>query len=135
MEQSLLPNSSSIQAIDSAIAPSKTWRIDFESKKVVGMIDDRFSIEQSIYLALKTGRYERLIFTWNYGEELKKLIGQSKEIAKAEIPRLTRECLLNDDRIQSLENFEFLDIDEGLEVFFDAVTVQGVIPIRSEVQL
>ena len=135
MEQSLLPSNSSIQEIDNTIPTSKTWRIDFDNNKIVQSIDGKTAIEQFIYLALQTDRYDYLIHTWNYGEELRKLIGQSKEIAKVEIPRLTKECLMQDDRIEALENFEFIDIDEGLEVYFDAVTVEGIISIRNEVEL
>ena len=81
--------------------PSKTFYIDFESKKILGMIDDKKAMEQSIYLALKTGRYNHLIFSWNYGEEMNKLVGKPKDLARVELPRLLNECLLVDDRIST----------------------------------
>ena len=66
MSQSLIPQSDrSLLEVDmkNNIIPSKTFYIDFESKKILGMVDDKKAIEQSIYLALKTERYNYLIFT------------------------------------------------------------------------
>lgn len=115
--------------------PSKTFYIDFESKKILGTIDDKKAMEQSIYLALKTGRYNHLIFSWNYGEEMNKLVGKPKDLARVELPRLLNECLLVDDRISTLEDVAITDIEEGLYVSFTAVTVHGDIRIESEVKI
>lgn len=136
MSQSLIPKSSLLEINEeSKLMPSKTFFIDFEKKKIVGMVDDKKAIEQSIYLALKTERYNYLIFSWNYGEEIHKLVGKSKDLARAELPRLLNECLLVDDRISSLEDIVITDIEEGLHVSFTAVTIHGDIPIESEVKI
>ena len=133
---SLLPQSNlNIFKTNKEIMPSKTYNIDFKNKRVVGFTNGKESIEQSIYLTLKTLRYEHLIYSWNYGEELSNLLGKDKELAKAEIPRLTKECLLVDDRIKDVNNFIFTDIKDGLEVIFDVVTTEGDINIRNEVRL
>lgn len=70
MSQSLIPQSDrSLLEVDmkNNIMPSKTFYIDFESKKIVGMIEGKKAIEQSILLALSTSRFKYLIFSWNYG--------------------------------------------------------------------
>ncbi|MBS5801043.1 MAG: DUF2634 domain-containing protein, partial [Clostridiales bacterium] len=113
MSQSLIPQSDrSLLEVDmkNNIMPSKTFYIDFESKKILGMVDDKKAIEQSIYLALKTERYNYLIFSWNYGEEMNKLVGKPKDLARAELPRLLNECLLVDDRISAIEDLIITEV-------------------------
>lgn len=138
MSQSLIPQSDqSLLEVDmkNNRMPSKTFYIDFESKKILGIIDDKKAIEQSILLALSTSRFKYLIFSWNYGEEINHLIGKPKDLVRVEIPRLLHECLLVDDRISSIENIVITDIEEGLHISFTAVTVHGDIPIESEVKV
>lgn len=138
MSQSLIPQSDrSLLEVDmkNNIMPSKTFYIDFESKKILGMVDDKKAMEQSIYLALKTGRYNYLIFSWNYGEEINKLVGKPKDLARAELPRLLNECLLVDDRISAIEDLIITEFEEGLHVSFTAVTLHGDISIESEVKV
>lgn len=133
---SLVPQSDlNILEIDEDVMPSKTYNIDFENKRVVGFVDGKKAIEQSVYLALKTLRYEFLIYSWNYGEELTFLFGKDKELAKVEVPRLVKECLLVDDRVEDVVNFIFSDTDDGLEVTFEVITVEGNIDIGIEVRL
>lgn len=128
MSQSLIPQSDrSLLEVDmkNNIMPSKTFYIDFESKKIVGMIEGKKAIEQSILLALSTSRFKYLIFSWNYGEEINKLVGKPKDLARAELPRLLNECLLVDDRISAIEDLIITEVEEGLYVSFTAVTVHG----------
>lgn len=138
MEQSLLPqNSQSLIDVseNDVTMPSKAFYIDFENKKIVGTIDHKKAMEQSILLALQTGRYNHLIFSWNYGEELNNLIGKPKDLARVELPRLIKECLLVDDRITAIEDINIEDMEEGLKVTFTAMTIHGEIPIEKEVSL
>ena len=138
MEQSILPKSSldiSEADLESVSLPSKTWKIDFERKCIVGMVDELGAVEQSVYLALNTSRFRHLIFSWDYGCEHETLIGKAKDYARAEIPRLTRECLLQDDRILEVNNFVISDIEEGLNVTFDVSTKYGDIQIETEVNI
>ena len=138
MSQSLIPQSDrSLLEVDmkNNIIPSKTFYIDFESKKILGIIEDKKAIEQSILLALSTSRFKYLIFSWNYGEEINHLIGKTKDLARAELPRLLHECLLIDDRISSIEDITITDIEDGLHVSFTAITIHGDIPIEREVKV
>ena len=138
MEQLLLPKSSldiSEAEFESVSSPSKTWKIDLERKCIVGTVDGLDAVEQSIYLALNTARFRHLIFSWNYGCEYETLVGKAKDYARAEIPRLTRECLYQDDRILTVDNFVMTDIEEGLSVTFDVSTKYGNTQIEMEVDL
>lgn len=138
MSQSLIPQSNLLNLNTEQklqYMPSKAFHIDFENKKIIGMTDTKRAIEQSIYLMLKTDRYEHLIFSWNYGEEINNLVGKPKDLAKAELPRLIKECLLSDDRISDIEDLVMKDIEEGIHISFTAITVHGEIYIEREVQL
>lgn len=138
MSQSLTPQSDLLNINTEQpfqCMPSKAFHIDFENKKIIGMTDTKKAMEQSIYLMLKTGRYEHLIFSWNYGEEINKLVGKPKDLAKVELTRLLKECLLVDDRISAIEDIVITDIEEGLHVSFTAVTLHGDISIESEVKV
>lgn len=138
MGQSLLPNSNvdiSGTDLESVSLPSKTWKIDFERNCIIGMVDELGAVEQSVYLALNTSRFRHLIFSWNYGCEHETLIGKAKDYARAEIPRLTRECLYQDDRILEVDNFVITDTEDGLSVTFDVSTKYGDIQIETEVNL
>ena len=138
MSQSLTPQSSLLNLNTEQqlqYMPSKAFYIDFQNKKIIGMTDGKKAMEQSIYLMLNTGRYEHLIFSWNYGEEINKLLGEPKDLAKVEIPRLLNECLLTDDRILLIDDIIVTDVEEGLHVSFTAVTIHGDISIESEVKV
>lgn len=113
--------------------PSKTYGIDFKSKKVVGFIDNIESIKQTIFSILSTERYEHLIFSFDYGVELQDLIGEDPIYVKADIHRRVEEALLQDDRILSVDNPSIAT--EGDCLFYSCTvnTIYGNIDIEREV--
>lgn len=114
------------------LMPSFTWKL--EEENVRGNIDGKDAIEQAIYKILMTERYEYLIYGFNYGVELNKLLGRSKAEAMALIPGIIKDALRSDGRILSVYDFEFEDIDKtSLFVRFCAETVEG--DIRGEVNV
>lgn len=133
MAQPLLPSSNLYDVDTSAnnINPSKTWSI--KNDRILGFTNGQEAMKQSILAMLSTPRYEHLIYTWNYGHELGKLIGKEKEYVRVEAPRIIKECLTQDDRIIDVVNFAFSEVDGGLVVEFEAITSDGV--IESEVIL
>ena len=66
--------------------------------------------------ALCTERYNYLIYSNGYGEELDTLIGQSypHAVVESEIKRMTKECLLCDSRTAMVDDFDFTWIDDGI---------------------
>lgn len=131
MEQSLLPNSNLINVEVSNNQSSKTWLI--KDNKIVGMVDSKEAIKQSIEIMLGVSRYEHLIYSWDYGQELNTLFGKDKSYIEIEAPRLIKECLLQDDRISSVDNFNFLQVDDGLLLKFEVMTINGI--VKSEVTI
>ncbi len=113
--------------------PSRTYKLDLERKRIVGYGDGREAIEQAIYKALSTERYEHLIYTWNYGAEIAKLFGQPIPYVYSELKRLITEALTHDDRIESVDAFSFSHVKNKVHVQFTAHTIAGEIEITKEV--
>lgn len=84
--------------------PSKTWRIDLETGRIGGFINGEEAVRQYIRKALMTARNRYLIYDDFYGEEVRDLIGHSltPALMDVEIPRLVREAIIYDDRIDSV---------------------------------
>lgn len=95
------------------------------------------AMAQAIYKILNTERYENPIYSFNYGVELAELFGKPKEYAIPEIERRIKEALLQDDRITSIDNFEFsLGSDKkSVTCYFEVTTIFGKIETTKEVSL
>ena len=87
--------------------PSKQHKMDFEKNRILGTCDGLEAVRQSVFKILNTERYECLIYSWNYGIELKDLYGHSPMYVCPEIERRVKEALSQDDRITSIDEFEF----------------------------
>ncbi len=114
--------------------PSLTWKLNISSNRVSGEIDQIESIKQAIYCILNTERYESLIYSWDYGTELKDLIGEPASYVIPELKRRITEALTQDDRIQSVSNFSFDTKKKGsTHVSFIVETNYGNIRAETEV--
>lgn len=105
--------------------PSKTYYLDINKNKIIGMCDDEVAIRQAVYMILNTERFEHLIYSWNYGVELKNLIGENKTYIIPELERVIKEALIQDDRITDVNNFEFKSEKKNISVTFNVVTDIG----------
>lgn len=115
------------------ILPSLTYKIDFKRKRIVGYVDGLQAVEQFIYKTLDTERYEYLIYSWNYGAEIAKLFGQPIPYVYSELKRLITEALTQDDRIDSVDAFNFSHIKNKVHVSFTAHTIYGPVDAEREV--
>lgn len=105
--------------------PSKTYRMDLDKKIIVGYAYGLEAVKQAVYKILQTERYDWLIYSWNYGSELKSLFGTQMTYAMSETKRMIREALLMDDRITDVNTFEFERNRENLHVTFRVVSTEG----------
>lgn len=87
--------------------PSKQHRMDLNQNRITQTVDGLEAIKQTIYKILNTERYKYLIYSWNYGIELMDLYGQPPLFVCSELERRVKEALLQDDRITSVDGFEF----------------------------
>lgn len=115
--------------------PSKTFRLDTETKRVVGTVDGLEAIRQTVFCILNTERFDWLIYSWNYGVEFKNLFGKSTGLVKAKIKKRIKEALQQDDRIQSVDTFSFESNRQSLHVRFMVHTILGEIVVEKEVNI
>ena len=80
-------------------------------------------------------RYRYIIFSWNYGVELQDLIGKPMDYAMVEVERRITEALTQDDRIESVDNFEFEECGKTLVATFTVHTKYGNAKIEKEVDV
>ena len=113
--------------------PSKTYKLNIDTQTIVGYCDNRKAIEQAIYLILNTERFEWIIYSWAYGSELQNLFGKPIPYVVSELQRRIKEALLQDDRINNVENFRVSRSGSKVLVEFDVSTIKGVIPVNKEV--
>lgn len=106
--------------------PTHTYKMNLESNLIRGYTDGQEAMKQVIYKILNTERYQYVMYSWNYGIELLDLYGEPVSYVCPELERRITEALTWDDRIQSVDNFEFNISKKGeILVTFTAHTVFG----------
>lgn len=117
------------------IQPTRTYRMDHTRKRIIGFTDGKNAMEQAIYKAMGTERFENIIYSWNFGAEISKLFGKPIPYVYSELQSITQECLLIDNRINELSDFNFSHKKNKVFMSFTAYTVFGEIPIEREVDI
>ena len=69
-----------------ASQPSRTYAVNWQTGRVSGTVDGMDALKQAIYKVLQTERFAHLIYSWNYGFEANRLIGQGAAFLRSEIP-------------------------------------------------
>ncbi len=138
---------------EAAELPSRTYRLDIDKGRILGMVDGQEAVRQAIHKAIITPRWKCLIYDNQYGSEIEATVIQSKgratpEYIKAVVPGFVRDALRPDSRVTLVSNFVFAftpeekekffpDLfeavgDEGDSVFisFDADTIYGTVQIE-----
>ena len=116
--------------------PSRTFRMNHDTKTITGTIDEVKAVEQAIFLILHVERYRWLIYSWNYGVEFQDLIGRPIDYCIPEIERRIKEALLQDDRITAVEDFQFTVQDKKkVLAAFKVTSIFGAIFTKMEVDV
>ncbi|NLJ18480.1 DUF2634 domain-containing protein [Globicatella sulfidifaciens] len=114
--------------------PSTTYKIDFETKRIKGKIDNRDAIFQAVVKILSTERYAHVIYSSQYGVEIERFIGQDYKFIESDLERTITEALLADDRIQEVTDFEIEKMGlDSMRVLFRVVSIIGDVNINMEV--
>ena len=87
--------------------PSKDYKLRIEQNNINGFCDELEVMEQVIYKILNTEKYQYLIYSFDYGIELIDLYGEPVSYVCSELKRRITEALIQDDRIESVDNFTF----------------------------
>lgn len=123
-----------VEVETAASQPSRTYAVNWQTGRVSGFVDGVEALRQAIYKILQTERFAHIIYSWNYGFEANRLIGQSAAYLKSEVQRLITEALLADERITAVENFKItITGKRKAAVEFTAVSVFGETKIETEV--
>ena len=91
-------------------------------------------MKQAIVKTLDTERYDEIIYSWNYGTEMKTVYGQDWTVACSRVEDVIRDALIQDDRISDVKDFEFQRLPKGdLQVNFTVETIFGFVNIERRV--
>jgi hypothetical protein len=110
---------------------SKTYKLS--SNKIQGSVDEIEALQQAIYKVLNTEKYEYPIYSFSYGIELDSLIGKDADYVKIELKRRIQECLMQDRRIENVDNFTFVITGDEISCTFDVTSIYGKTTITKEV--
>jgi hypothetical protein len=111
------------------IYPSKTYRLNFDTKRITGYIDDKEAIVQAIRKIINTEKFAYVIYT-NYGIELDTLLGQDFEYIENDIERRLIEAFSIDDRILNITDLVLTKLSiDSIAISFTINTIEGNIDI------
>lgn len=106
----------------------KEYGIDFETGQLTGkVVEGLEAVKVWAWLALQTARERYYIYTTDYGQEYEDMIGKgyTKDYVKAELKRMTEECLTVNPYIAGIENFEMSKDGDHATLSFLMVTNLG----------
>lgn len=104
---------------------TKTYNLNIENNIINGSCDGLEAMKQVIYKILNTERYEHIMYSWNYGIELRDLFGEPVNYVVSELQRRITEALVQDDRIQSVDGFEHQISRKTVYLTFTVHTIFG----------
>lgn len=113
--------------------PTKAFRIDFDEKKVGGIIDGEEALKQAIYVALMTERYKYAVFSHYYGTDYRDAFSEGYVEAMGKVRYAVEDSLKYDDRILSVGDFAFEKRGKAMCVSFKVRSVYGELDFETEV--
>lgn len=129
-----LNNNDNLMAdFEEVVEPSKNYNLIVEKNRCVGIIDEIEAMKQAIFLMLSIERYQHIIYSWNYGVELRDLFGMPTSYVASEVKRRIRDCLLQDERINEVDSFFITTHKHRVHVKYTAHTIFGDIELEKEV--
>ncbi len=108
--------------------------VDFENKKIGGIIDGKEALVQHIRFALLSQRYKYPVFSHSFGTDYKDIFNEGYEKAMGIVKNSICDSLSYDDRIYKVYNFRFEKIRHGMKVKFSIETVYGDVEYETEVK-
>lgn len=115
-------------AANSTIDIPREYGINFETGQLTGKIVEGVeAVKVWAWIALQVPRYRYYIYSWNYGQEYEDLVGKgySEDYINMELKRMTEECLLQNDYITGIENFQCEKKDDKVNLSFKILTTLG----------
>lgn len=104
------------------------YGIDFSTGKMTGkIVEGSKALATWLYLALQIERYKYYTYSWDYGNELKDLVGKSysDEYLYSEVERMITDCIEENPYINGIGNLEVSRMDTGMVISFFILTDYG----------
>lgn len=115
---------------------TRTYKLDLENKRIVGMIDGSESITQNALKTLLTERYAYEIYSSDVGVAFDKYIGKDFALVKANLKKEIADALSLDKRVIDVQevSIEKTDIDTcSMTIYLN--TIEGQVIINGEVSI
>ena len=91
----------------------ETWFIDWENRRINRTASEYEELAQTIQRALMTDRFYYDIYTWQYGSELKDLIGtKTIKYIEGAVLKNVKDALAFESRVLSVDNVKVEHTDE-----------------------
>lgn len=130
---------SDYELVDNELPLFKEIKYDFKTNNYVidektndfKVVEGNEAIEMWVYFTLLTNRYEHLIFSWDYGTELVKLVGQkfTRGYTESEAFRFVKEALMINPYIVDVINREIKFSENELKIKIKVVSIYGEVDI------
>lgn len=115
---------------------TRTYKMDFENNRIMGFTDGLDALQQAITKILFTERFKNLIYSNEYGSEVKSCLmseGCTNEFLNVEIPALIKEALMQDVRILDVDEFNLKFEGDCVHIECDVTTIYGNIEVKAVV--
>lgn len=112
---------------------SRTYKLDLDKGRIIGMIDGIEAVEQSIRKAVATPRFDCLIYDDQYGSESANgdmATDATESFKESAIEGFIRDALSQDTRITDIGDFSFEFEDDNVYVSFSVSTIFGDLQIE-----
>lgn len=121
---------------EQVVQATRTYKLDLENKRIVGMVDGAESISQNAIKTLSTERYAYEIYSSDVGIALGKYIGQDFAIIKSSLRKEIADALSLDERVIDVQevNIEKSDLDTATATIY-LNTIEGQVILTGEVNL
>lgn len=116
----------------------RTYRMDFERKRIGGMIDGEEAVAQAIWKILSTTRFAHLIYDDQYGCDFFNKInnsGLTTSYLEADMSVMLEDALMYDERITGISDFSYEILShDSVHVSFVAETIYGELQMEGVIE-
>lgn len=128
-EEQIIDTPFTADDLDDEYQSYRTYRMDFDRKRISGFCDGIEACAQAVWKILSTTRFAHLIYDDQYGNDLFNKINDSDltpDYLAADIPVMIEEALTADERILGVSDLEYEIVDhDSVHVKFTVETIYG----------
>lgn len=129
----MLPKNHVIEELNDIKLQERAFKLDFDKKKLDGVIEGKEALKQAIHIALLTQRYKYEVFSHSYGTDYDGAFDGGYMMAIGKLKNAIYDALIYDDRILDVHSFEFERMGTRVYVKFVVSSIYGGIDYETEV--